>query len=66
MGQNTHREWTVGTVLDISLGPHNDIGGRLRVGELLGRDIMMTVGPMLGILMVPTDSVGYGPVEGTQ
>ena len=44
MGQNTQREWTVGPVLGIFMGPYVDVGGGLRVGMVLGNDIGTTVG----------------------
>ena len=35
----------MGPVRGVSLIPHGDIGGGLRVGAVLGRGVGMTVGP---------------------
>ena len=53
-------------VLDVFLGPHDNVEGGLCVGAVLERDVSITVSPTLGVSLVPTNGVGYGPLEVTQ
>ena len=39
---------TVGPVLGVLLGPHDDVGGGFPVSTVLGRDFGVTVGPHAG------------------
>ena len=56
-GGNTLREWTVGPAMEVSMGPHNGIGGELCVGAAPGSDSGMIMGPTLDVSLGPPNSV---------